>query len=166
MNLWCVVKSTQQKRHHNNCALLRLSFSYMRTYSEKPSRLTVLTFPCSPSALCWCRKWQRHSSPSHTDPASDSERGETFIRRYLSHRQSDSLRKYQLTSLHLRVKNRHSDAVKCPPDSYKHWPEPEVLVLKWKSFHVNLNDLYPWTRETDKKADRGTNTAAGGEETW
>lgn len=54
------------------------------TYCEEPGRYTVLTFPCSLSALCWCRRWRHRSSPSRKDPASDSGRDKELIWKHLS----------------------------------------------------------------------------------
>lgn len=127
-----------QKQDTDNCTTLKLSFSDVCTYREE-LRCTALTFPCSPSALCWCRRWQHHSSLSHKDPASDSDRDKKFIREHFSlwveqkhcevqtvlYKPSDYLTISTLC-LHLRVKSRksHSDVLKCPPDSNEHWPEP------------------------------------------
>lgn len=65
----------QQTQDHNN------STGYLALKVKN----VVLTSPCSPSALCWCRRWQHRSSPSHRDPASDSKRDLKVISKHVSH---------------------------------------------------------------------------------
>ena len=72
-HIYIYIHTFPQKQDRASSTSFGLSFSDRCNYCERHRRYKVLTFPCSPSALCWCRRWRHRSSPSRTGPASDSE---------------------------------------------------------------------------------------------
>lgn len=124
----------------NNGTILRLSFSDGCT-CEEFSRYTVLTSPCSPSALCWCRRWQHHSSPSHTDPASDSERDKRQLENtYLTASVTEALRgPNSLTRTFGKVSDYQRIIERSALLSAMNTDQSQ---LQGKSLDLNLNDIH------------------------